>query len=284
MGFENLISMKNAIFSLFIVATLFTGLAFRKDLTVSTHIENRASDESTLRTFSHSAFKRGEMLKYRMHYGWLDAGEVSIEVKDEAREIGGRKTYHVVGIGESKGTFDFFFKVRDRYESYIDEEALAPWIFIRRVSEGGYIINQDYIFNHYKKKVDIGNNTVFDIPEYCQDMTSAFYYARCLDLDNAKEGDIFTINSFVDKEVFHVKIKFVGRETIKSDVGKIKCLKFHPVLQKGRIFKSEEDLNVWITDDKNHIPVRIQAKLMVGSVKMDLMEYSNLANPIAKVN
>ena len=276
--------MKTLITSASIGILLLTVFSFRHDPSTFSSVGNSTADETPLRTYKHQAFKRGEILKYRMHYGWLDAGIATIEVKDEEREIGGRKTYHVVGTGESKGTFDFFFRVRDKYESYIDAEALAPWIFIRRVNEGGYTINQDYIFNHYKKKVDIGNNTVFDIPEYCQDMMSAFFYARCLDFENAKENDIFTINGFVDKEVFPIKIRYVGRETIDSDIGKVKCLKFRPILQKGRIFKREDDLNVWITDDKNHIPVRAQAKILVGSIKMDLTECSNLANPLAKVN
>jgi len=261
----------------FIVA--LSAFAFREDRTALAQIDKR--DESRLRVYNHEAFKRGEVLNYRLHYGWIDAGIINIEVKDEAREIGGRKTFHIVGVGESKGTFDFFFKVRDRYESYIDEEAMVPWIFIRRVNEGGFIINQDYIFNHYKKKVDIGNNTTFDVPEYCQDMISAFYFARCMDYSKAKEGDVFTINGFVDKEVFPIKIRYVGKETIETDVGKVNCIKFRPILQKGRIFKHEEDLNVWITNDKNHIPVRAQAKILVGSVKMDLIGYSNIANPLA---
>ena len=112
-------------------------------------------------------------------------------------------------------------------------------------------------------------------------MLSAFYYARCIDYSIAKEGDVFTINGFVDKEVFPIKIRYVGKETIDSDIGKVRCLKFRPILQKGRIFKREEDLNVWITDDKNHIPVRAQAKILVGSIKMDLESYAGLANPLA---
>ena len=199
-----MISMNRVILSILLIIALCVGLAFRTDPTAFSQVENLVKDE-TLRTYKHDAFKRGETLKYRMHYGWLDAGIVNIEVKDEAREIGGRKTYHVVGTGETKGSVDFFFKIRDRYESYIDEEALAPWIFIRRVNEGGYTINQDYIFNHYKKKVDVGNNAVYDIPEYCQDMTSAFFYARCLDYNNAKEGDIFTINSFKCYFIFYLR-------------------------------------------------------------------------------
>ncbi|MCC6691385.1 MAG: DUF3108 domain-containing protein [Bacteroidia bacterium] len=270
--------------SCILLIVLLSFFSFRSDVSTFSQEAPLYANQTTLRLLKQEAFKRGEKLKYRMHYGWLDAGFISIEVKEDAREIGGRRTYHMVGVGETKGTFDFFFKVRDRYESYVDEEAIAPWIFIRRVNEGGYTINQDYVFNHYKKKVDVGNNAVYDIPEYCQDMISSFYYARCLDYENAKENDVFTINGFVDKEVFPIKIRYIGRETIDSDVGKIRCLKFRPILQKGRIFKREDDLNVWITDDKNHIPVRAQAKILVGSVKMDLTEYSNLANPIAKVN
>lgn len=258
-------------------------LAFTNDEQIVTQDEIKNTSSTELRTYKHTAFKRGEILKYRLHYGWINAGEATLEVKNETREFGSRKAYHVVGTGKSTGTLDVFFKVRDRYESYIDEEALAPWLFVRRVEEGGYKINQDYLFNQYDKKVDIGNNVKFDIPEYCQDMVSAFYYARSIDYTNAKEGDIFTINGFIDKEVFPIKIKFVGRETIDSDIGKVKCLKFRPIVQRGRIFKKEEDLNVWITDDKNHIPVRAQAKILVGSVKMDLSGYENLANPLALV-
>lgn len=236
------------------------------------------------RKLPNEAFKRGEVLKYRLHYGFMDAGEAIIEVKNETKAFAGRNVYHVVGTGRSKGTFDWFFKVRDRYESYVDEESIMPWMFVRRVNEGGFIINQDYFFNHYKNKVDVGEGQQFDVPDHTQDMISAFYAARCLDFSTAKEGDVFTINSFVDKELFPIKIKYVGKETIKTDVGKVRCLKFRPIIQKGRVFKNEEDLNVWITDDKNHIPVRAQAEVLVGSIKMDLTEYSGLANPIAKVN
>jgi len=201
----------------------------------------------------------------------------------EVKEIGGRKVYHIVGNGYSKGSFDWFFKVKDRYETYLDKDAMVPWYFVRRCNEGGYIINQDYLFNHYTKKVDIGEGKTCDVPVGIQDMLSSFYYARNIDFTNAKEGDVFTIPSFVDKQVWTLKIKYVGKETINTDLGKFRCIKFRPIIQTGRIFKKEEDLNVWITDDKNHVPLRAQAKIMVGSIKMDLTSYQNLANPMSKV-
>lgn len=236
----------------------------------------------SLRKVKNESFKRGETLKYRLHYGFINAGEAIIQITDENKQIAGRNTFHAIGIGYSISTFDWFFKVRDRYESYIDEEAIVPWVFIRRCSEGGYIINQNQVYSQYKNVVD-SDGKKFDVPENIQDMLSAFYYARTIDFSNAKEGDVFEFPCFVDNEVWPLKIKYVGKETIKSDIGRIRCLKFRPVVQKGRIFKKEEDLNAWISDDKNRIPIRAQANILVGSIKMDLTAYSGLANPLALV-
>ncbi len=231
-----------------------------------------------------TAFKEGEVLTYRLHYGIMDAGVAVLEVKPSVMEISGRKVYHIVGNGYSKGSFDWFYKVRDRYETFIDRDAMVPWMFVRRVDEGGVKFSQDYIFNHYTKKVDVGGGEKFDVPIGIQDMLSAFYAARNFDFSNAKEGDVFALNSFIDKELWPVKMKFVGRQTITCDIGEYKCLKFRPIVQKGRVFKSEEDLTLWVTDDKNHIPLRAQAKILVGSVKMDITAATGLANETSKVN
>ena len=218
---------------------------------------------------------------------YIDIEETIIKALYEARNDG-RLLSLIFSWQQFNGEYlitEKFFKVRDRYESYIDKEALVPMAFIRKVNEGGYKINQNYVYNHYKKQV-ISEGKAFDVPKDIndiQDMLSAFYYARCIDFSNAKAGNIYTVNSFVDEEVFPLKIKYIGKETISTSLGKFKCIKFRPVIQKGRIFKDEEDLNVWISDDANRIPIRAQANILVGSVKMDLMDYKGLANPIAKI-
>lgn len=247
-----------------------------KELQSATRIdlENKTND----------AFVAGEILSYRLHYGAIEAAQATLEVKPDITRIGARDCYHIVGLGASKSSFDWIYKVRDKYETYIDKNALVPWIFNRNCNEGGYEIHQNYIFNHFTNKVDIGGGKTFPFEDGTQDMISAFYAARNFDFSNAKEGDIFALNCFIDKENWPLKIKYVGKEVIKSDVGKIRCLKFRPIVQKGRVFKKEEDLTIWISDDKNHIPVRGQAKILIGSVKLDLTGYKNLANEIAKVN
>ena len=276
-------TVRMAIIILVVSVVCSAGYKTEQSYLISKNIQT-ALNVDQLPVLKNEAFKEGEILTYRMHYGTLNAGVAVLEVKPDLIEVNGRKVYHIVGNGFTIGTTDWFFKVRDRYETYLDKDALLPWLFVRRVEEGGYKFSQDYLFNHYTKKVDIGNGEKFDVPVGVQDMVSAFYSARNLDLSNAKEGDLFSVNCFVDKELWALKIRFTGREEIKTDIGKFKCLKFQPIVQKGRVFKKDEDLTVWISDDKNHIPMRVQAKVIVGSIKMDITGVKNLANSTSKVD
>lgn len=231
-----------------------------------------------------SAFGLGEKLTYRLHYGFVDAGEATVEILSTNYKPEGRETWHIVGKGRSLGAFSWFFKVKDRYESYIDAKGIVPWKFVRRIEEGGYKKSQDYVYHQDKLTVDNGEGKMYEIPANTQDMISAFYYARTLDFSNAAEGDIFTVKTFMDDEMFDLNIKYLGKETINLRKGKFKCLKFVPVVQEGRIFKSSEDLQVWITDDANKIPILAKADLLVGSIKMEVVKYEGLQHPIAKLD
>lgn len=236
-----------------------------------------------LRTKQNTAFKSGEKLTFRIHYGFVDAGEAIIEVKDSPYTFNGRDAYHIIGTGRSLGAFNWVFKVRDRYETYMDKDGLFPHRFVRDINEGGYHKHQDYKFNPSKRAVRTHREREYATPAFVQDMVSSFYFARCLDYSNAKPGDVFTIETFVDNEIYPLKIKFKGIEEVKMRKGTFRCMKFAPVVQEGRIFKSEEDMSVWITDDKNHIPILVQSKILVGSIKMEMVEYEGLKNPVAKL-
>lgn len=236
-----------------------------------------------LRSMQQNAFRPGEKLTYVVHYGFVNAGEAVVELKEADREINGRKVWRAVGTGRSLGAFNTFYKVDDRYESYFDAQGVFPWVFIRRVSEGGYEFSQDYVYNQHKREVVTQKKEAHKVPGSVQDMLSAFYYARTIDFGHAKPGDVFTIECFLDDELWPLRMKYVGKETVKLRNGKYRCLKFQPVVQEGRIFKGNDDLNVWITDDGNHIPVLAQAKVLVGSIKMELSGYQGLVHPIAKL-
>ena len=270
-------SMKTQVFIFFFILLSASLTAQKKP--VEAKVDNLP--KLGYRSLSQTAFSVGERLEYLIHYGFIDAGNAVLEVKNGAA-INGRATYKIVGTGKSLGSFDWFFKVRDHYETHLDVAGIFPHRFIRECDEGGYKIHQDYTFYQDRRGYKDRLGKTYLAPDFIQDMISAFYYARTIDFSNAKYGDIFTIQTLVDDEYYPLKIKFTGREEISLKSGKYRCLKFAPVVQKGRVFKKEEDLSVWITDDKNLIPVLAQAKILVGSIKMELIQYSGLRNAIAK--
>lgn len=235
------------------------------------------------RSVVNNAFRVGEKVSYRIHYGLINAGSATISVNESPYTFGGRDAYHIVGEGRSLGSFDWFFKVRDRYETYVDKQGIFPYRFVRNCDEGGYKINQDYTFFQEKRAYRDEKNNAYATPDFVQDMLSAYFYARTMDFSNKKKGDIITVMTVVDGEIYPLKMKYLGKETIKVDAGTFKCIRFAPVVQKGRVFKKEEDLSVWVTDDMNHLPILAQAKIMVGSIKMELTSYEGLASSVARV-
>ncbi|MFN2424530.1 MAG: DUF3108 domain-containing protein [Cryomorphaceae bacterium] len=232
----------------------------------------------------HNAFKAGEYLRFRLAYGLVDAGEAELTIHSSPKKYKGREAYHIVGKGRTLGAFNWFYKVDDTYETYLDKKGTFPWEFVRDIREGGYTKFQNYKFHQDRAAVSTHKGDTFGTLAFAQDMLSSFYFARTLDFTNVRVGDVFTIPTFVDEENYPLKIKFIGRETLKTRTGKYRCLKFVPVLQEGRVFEDEDDMTVWITDDANKIPVLAKAKVLVGSIKMELAEYKNLRNPMAKVD
>jgi hypothetical protein len=237
--------------------------------------------QKKLRSFENPAFRPGETLKFRVHYGIIDAGIVTLEVMKDMKNLGQRNCYHVIGKGFTSGAFDWVYKVRDHYESYIDAEAIIPWIFIRKLREGDYKYDEKINFNHFQN-VAVSESGKFKTPDNVQDLISSFYYARCIDFSNAIPGEHFEVPAMLDTNIIPMRIKYVGKETITLSSGKYNCLKFKPLLQSGRVFKAKEEMTIWLSDDRNHIPVRLESKIIVGSIQVDLAEYSGLTNPIAK--
>ena len=234
-----------------------------------------------LHRVDYPVFQKGEKFEYLVHYGWIDAGIATISVKNNIN--GDRNLLQVVGKGESKGAFNWFFKVRDHYESHIDVANMRPVRFIRKVSEGGYKFEQDYQFDQEAGKVMTEKKDTITVPSGIQDMMSAYYFARTLDISKYEIGDVIVMHAIVDGEIEPLKIRYQGREEVKIKSGKFKCLKFQPLVQPGRIFNDPEDLTVYITDDLNKIPILVKADVLVGSIKMELQHYQGIMHPLAKI-
>ncbi len=193
--------------------------------------------------------------------------------------------FHAKAFGETSGIARWFFKVEDYYESYFDQTTILPYKFIRDINEGGYTKNVEIEFDHMLKKAKVNNKKKkvieeFEIQPNVQDLISCFYYLRNFyPEDKIEVNESFDINMFFDQENYVFKLKYLGKEVINSKFGDVNCLKFRPVVQSGRVFKEQESVTLWVSDDKNKLPIRLQADILVGSIKADIENFKNLKHP-----
>ncbi len=239
---------------------------------------------SSGRQVDNTAFDRGELLVFRAMYnsrltGNVVAGDATLEVQHGNALVGGRPTMHIVGTVQSRGLFNLFFKVENRYDSYIDERSMSPRRFSRQIREGRYRRIEDVTFDH-NQGLAISNRGATPIPPYVQDIISAFYYARTFDLTDVKPGDTFEVDFHLSDSVYVSRILFEGRELITTRLGTFKTLKFKPQVQEGAVFGQPYPMTLWISDDKNKVPILVESGLVVGSVRLELTEFRGLRNPI----
>ena len=231
-----------------------------------------------------SAFHAGEIITYKVFYTaagvYIGAGEATF--RSTIERLNNKPVYHVIGEGKTYNFYDNFFKVRDKYESYIDTATLQPYRFIRNVNEGTYKKYENVTFNKTTNTA-VTNSGVYKVPECVQDVLSAIYFARNINFDQYKKDDKIMFSMFLDNEVYEMYIRYLGKETIKTRYGKFRAIKFKPLLIKGTIFEGGENMNVWVSDDGNRIPVRIESPISVGSIKVDMIYNRNLRHRLSSL-
>lgn len=229
------------------------------------------------------SFESGEWLKFRIHYGIFNASIATLHLTND--KVNGKSVYRVRGEGKTTGLAKAFFKVEDVYESYFDKKDGRPYKFVRNINEGGYTKDVEINFDYSKKKAVLNDKKndkklTFDINNEVQDLISAFYYIRKnYNFSDLVVGEFIKLDMLYDDDgVYQFKLKYVGKEILKTKYGKVECLKFRPYVQSGRVFKEEESLSLWVSNDDNKIPIRIKADIAVGSIKADLDGYNGLKN------
>jgi hypothetical protein len=228
------------------------------------------------------AFQSDEKITYSVFYTvigfYVNAGTATLTTTLERMD--NNDVFHVVGEGKTNPRYDWIFKVRDRYETYFHATELQPLKFIRNVSEGNYTKHEEVTFNH-QQNIAITTKGTISVPANIQDVISVVYYARNLDYNKYKKGDKIPFSMYLDNKVYNIYITYLGKENIKTRYGKFRAIKLKPLLVKGNVFDDEEKMTVWVTDDANHIPVRAESPISVGSIKIDLMQFENLRYPLA---
>jgi len=238
---------------------------------------------------NYTPFKGGEQLNYDAFYNlksiWVAAGKVRFTVTDTTYI--GEKCFHFDGKGKSLKSYDWFFKVRDHYASIASKESLDPRRFVRKVNEGGFKIYYDYHFYNnetakvYQSRTDTTNQKIIKVPNCSFDVMTAVYYARTLDFSGLNIGDTIPLSFMIDKQIYNVHIRYTGKKVIKTlDKKKYNCISFRPMLIEGTLFEEGEFMEVFVTDDKNRIPIYIEAEIIVGKVKAYLTSMKNVKYPI----
>ena len=269
--------MKNRIAALLVVFVFIAGISYGQD-----------STKKEFRKVSQNAFGLGERLEYEISYGFLTAGTVVFEVSPNFVQMNGRNCYEINATLNSASSFEWVYKIQDRYLCYLDAEGLFPWKFEQHIKEGDYSKDFVAIFDNANNKVktttvvkgDKKPDGEYTITPYSLDIISAFFYARTMPVQNMNKGETITLTSFYDDKSYDLKVKILDKETVDVPAGDFRSVIVQPLAEEGALIKKAENIAVWISQDERKIPVQVKLDIIVGSVKAELTSYKNLAGPL----
>lgn len=234
-----------------------------------------------------TAFKNGEELTFKVSYGFLDAAEAKMKINPFVNKINNRPVYRIDVTGETLGLFKLF-KVNDNWGSYLDTIKIIPYQSYRYIEEGKYRKNEKVIFDHEQGRAimnlydrenqNIVSTKTYEVPKNIQDIVSGFYLLRTMDLNKYKKGDIITLIGFFDKEIYNLKLIYDGKEKLSTQVGDFDTFILKPIMPSNKLFSGEYPVRIWVSVDQNKIPLKIKAKLRVGSLHMDITNATGLRN------
>jgi hypothetical protein len=236
--------------------------------------------DKEFRKLENNAFKVGEKLTFDVKYGFVTAGVATMEIP-RTKKIAGRDVFQITFQVISVPSFDWFYKVRDRYESYMDYEGLFPWRFEQHIREGGYSRDFSAFFDQRNGKAKTTEGD-YEIPKYVNDIVSAFYLARTFNYSNMKKGDRIHLENFYKDKVYPLDVLYHGKERVSVAAGTFDCFIVEPLVKEGGLFKSEGNILVWLTDDNIKVPVKVKTKVVIGSIDAELTSYNGLAGKISQ--
>ena len=232
-------------------------------------------------TYSQSnlPYKVGEHSIYDIYFGPIKVGSGDMKIEAEVN-IDKTSTFHIVGKGKTSPFFDFFFKVRDVYQTYLDTLNVRPVRFIRDIKEGDFQKKQLYVFKHSDSLVFWKDNSHV-ISSNTQDMLSALFYARTFNKAILSKKKSFFVPIFMDEENYFLQIMYLYNEKVKTNFGIVNCMVFKPKMQEGRVFQDGEKMKIWISDDKNHLLIKVETEVWAGNIKAVLAEYQEVKYPLS---
>lgn len=252
-----------------------------------------AFDDSRSHTYvpvANESFARGETLHFKMTFGIFTVGKGMTNVDVNRYTLNDRACYKVDVFGKTVGFVNWVRDVDDQWGAYIDTAALIPHKFYRKIHEGSYRKHEETYFDHKNGKILVkvaDKHTgafkapkVYDAPAQVRDMIGGFLYLRAMDLSDMKVNDTIDIKGFFEDEFYSLPIVYKGKKTIRTKAGKIRTLVFKPMMPENKMFDGKNSITAYFSDDKNRIPVKIEADMFIGKAGVELTGYSGLRNPL----
>jgi hypothetical protein len=228
---------------------------------------------------SETVYSRSESLKYQMYYGLINAGEVTMTI--EPSSFMGQEVLHAVTTGYTTGLADRLFKIYDVYESFMNPMTGLPVKAIRNIRESNYRYYNEVLYDRDSNIVKSQLSGIHEVPPGIMDMVSVIYKLRdTINTTLLRPGDTYEMNTFFSDKVYPVVIRYEGTETIRTRKGRFHALKFSPVTEPGRVFKSEDDISIWLSNDRNLVPLRVSLNMLLGSIRVDLIEADGLRHEL----
>ncbi len=237
-----------------------------------------AQKKDDFRKIENKSFKVGEKLTFDVNYGFITAGVAEYNIP-KVMKLAGRDVYQITFGVNTVSTFDALYKVRDRYETYVDVEGLFPWRFEQHIREGKYSRDFSAFFDQRKGKARTSEGA-YEIPKYVNDIVSAFYFARTIDFSKMKKGESVHLENFYKDKTYPLDVVYKGRETVSVKAGTFDCIILEPEIKEGGLFKSEGNVVIWLSNDACRIPVKVKTKIIIGSIDAELTGYSGLAGEL----
>jgi len=237
-----------------------------------------------------TSFGIGEVLEYRVNFGFFTVGKASTVIEKKIFTMNSRPCYKVDAYGETLGFVSWITKVNDQWGAYIDTAALVTHVSYRKIREGNYRKDEIITYDHDKLQAEVkvlnketgvyGEPKYYQTPDNVRDMVAGFMYLRVIDFAKYKKGDTLAISGFFEDTPYNMKIIYAGTENVNTKIGKVPCHKLVPVMPDNKLFDGENSITCWISNDGNKIPVKIQAKMFIGSTGIQLVGFKGLRNQL----
>ena len=235
------------------------------------------------RIIEHECLIPGERIEYRVHYGFINAGEAVLKIDENIHSVNNRPCYKIDVFGRTKGFFDMITTVRDNWGTYLDTSAVVSQMFYQTIKEGKYLkkeviefdqINNVAVINRLNNKDStlIKKDSIPIVPNM-QDIVSGYYYMRTFDYDTMRDNQILTLTGFFDDTTYHIKVKFLGRDKLKTKLGVFNTFIISPIMPDNSFFRGKNPIRAWISDDRFRIPLKVKAELIIGSLEIDIRSY-----------